>query len=128
MARIIIPLSEAIHVLSANIDMGKAIKRIDATAYGPKLVVGFPPVLRETDILIRFVKFENSTAYFSLDGAPTFLNLNAVLRLPQGIAISGTLLKIQPDVLTRTLLKLKGLTVRNVSWENGTYVIDAAAV
>ena len=36
------------------------------------------------------------------------------------------MLKIQPDVLLRTELNLKGLTVASVAWSNGSYVIDAS--
>lgn len=126
MASIIIPLDEAIQVLQANVQLGDFVKRIDTTAYGPRLVVSFPPLIRETNILIRFVRFDNGTAYFSLDGVPTLLNLNTLLRLPQGISVSGTLLKIQPDVLIRTQLNLKGLSVKNVIWENGAFQIDTA--
>jgi hypothetical protein len=125
MIRIILPLGEAIRVLKANIDMGNAVKSMEATAEGLKLVISFPPLLRDTSILVRFVKFESATAYFSLDGAPALPLLAAALRLPKGIALSGTMLRIQPDVLIRAHLKLKGLTVRNLAWEGGAYVIDA---
>jgi hypothetical protein len=124
MARITVPLDEAIRVLTANVDLGNFIKRIDATAYGPRLVIGFQPVMRETAVLIRFVKFESGTALFALDNIPSFLNLNTILKLPRGITVSGTLLKIQPDVLIRAELNLKGLYVKNVAWDNGTYIID----
>lgn len=127
MARIIVPLNEAIYVLQANVDLGSFIRRIEATSSGPKLIVGFPPLIREANIMIRFMRFENGTALFSLEGVPQFLNLNSVLKLPQGIAVSGTTLRIEPDTLLRTQLSLKGLTVRNVAWDNGAFVIDTAA-
>jgi hypothetical protein len=126
MARITVPLEEAIKIFMANIKPGGVIKRVEPTSYGPKLIVGFAPVLRETAILIRFVKYEGGVAYFSLDGVPQFLNLNTVLRLPRGITVSDTLLKVQPDVLINTYLKLRGLYVRNVAWDGGSYVIDVA--
>jgi hypothetical protein len=126
MARIIIPLNEAIQVLQANVQLGDFVKRIETTAYGPRLVVSFPPLIRETNILIRFVKFEAGTVYFSLDGVPTLINLNTLLKLPQGISVSGTLLRIQPDVLIRTQLNLQGISVQNVSWDNGAFTIDTA--
>lgn len=126
MARITVPLTEAIHVFKANVDLGSFIRRIEATAHGPRLIVSFPPLVREAGILIRFMRFENGTAYFALDGAPSFLNLNALLKLPQGITASGSMLKIQPDVLLRSQLGLKGLSVSGVAWSNGSYVIDAS--
>jgi hypothetical protein len=126
MARITVPLNEAIHVFRANVDLGNFIKRIDATPHGPKLIVAFPPLLRETAILIRFQRFEGGAAYFALDGAPAFLNLNTMLRLPQGITSSGSMLKIQPDVLMRTQLNLRGISVSNVAWSNGAFVIDTS--
>lgn len=122
MARITIPLNEAIHVLTANLPLGDYIKRIDATTYGPRLVI--KSFMGEIYIVIRFIKFENAVAYFSLEGVPAFINLNSVLKLPEGITINGTQLKIHPDVLIRTQLNLKGLAVWNVTWENGAYVID----
>jgi hypothetical protein len=127
MAHIIVPLNEAIHVLSANIDLGTAIQRIDATERGPKLVVGVPPLGRFF-ITIRFERFEGSTAWFTLDGLPTIVNLNAILRLPAGITASGSRLRIQTDTLLNTGLGVKGIAVRGFRWENGTYVIETAAV
>lgn len=126
MARITVPLDEAIKIFMANIQPGGVIKRVEPTAQGPKLIVSFQPILRETAILIRFVKYEGGVAYFSLDGIPQFLNLNMVLRLPKGITVTDSLLKVQPDVLITTYLKLKGLYVSGVAWDRGTYVIDVS--
>lgn len=128
MARIIIPLDEAIHVFTANVQLGTAIKRIDATEYGPRLAIRLTPITRATFIVIRFERFENSVAWFSLDGLPSFLNLNAMLKLPEGIAVSGTKLKINTDVLIRSLLGLNGLAVKNVAWQDGMYWIETGAV
>jgi hypothetical protein len=124
MARITVPLDEAIKIFMANIQPGGVVKRVEPTAYGPKLIVSFQPVLRETAILIRFVKYEGGVAYFSLDGVPQFLNLNMILRLPKGITVADTVLKVQPDMLINTYLKLRGLYVSGVAWDRGMYVID----
>jgi hypothetical protein len=124
MARITVPLDEAIKIFLANIQPGGVVKRVEATANGPKLIVSFQPVLRETAILIRFVKYEGGVAYFALDGVPQFLNLNMILRLPKGVTAADTLLKVQPDVLIGTYLKLQGLYVSGVAWDRGMYVID----
>jgi hypothetical protein len=125
MIRIILPLDEAIRVLCANIDMGNVVKSIEATTDGLKVVISFPPLLRETGILVSFVKFESPTAYFSLEGAPALPLIAAALRLPKGISLSGAMLKIEPDELIRTHLNLKGLKVCNILWEGGAYVINA---
>jgi hypothetical protein len=126
MARITVPLDEAIRIVMANVKPGGIIKRIELTTYGPKLIVGFAPILRETGILIRFVKYEGSVAYFSLDGVPPFLNLNTILKLPRGITVTDSLLKVQPEVLISTFLKIRGVSVRNITWGNGTYTIDVS--
>lgn len=128
MAHIIIPLNEAIRVLAANIDLGNAIQRVDATEQGPRLVVGVPALGRNFYITIRFERFEGSTAWFTLDGLPGIVNLNALIRFPAGISASGSRLKIQTDTLLNTGLSVKGIAVRGFRWENGTYVIDTAAV
>jgi hypothetical protein len=126
MARITVPLDEGIKIFMANVKPGGVIKRVEPTTYGPKVIVGFAPVLRDTGILIRFVKYEGGIAFFSLDGVPQFLNLNTVLRLPRGITITDTLLKIQPDILIGTYLKVRGIVVKNVTWVSGAYAIDVS--
>jgi hypothetical protein len=124
MARITIPLEEAVKVFNANIQPGGVVKRVEPTAQGPKLIVSFPPILRETAILIRFLKYEGGVAYFSLDGMPQFPNIGMALRLPKGITVTDSMLKVQPDVLIATYLKLKGLYVSGVAWDRGMYIID----
>lgn len=122
MARITVPLNEAIQVLTANVQLGDFIKRIEATPAGPRLVI--KSFMGDIHVVIRFIKFENATAYFSVEGVPSFINLNSVLKLPEGITVNGTLLKISPDVLIRSQLNLKGLSVANVAWINGSFQID----
>jgi hypothetical protein len=124
MARIVIPLNEAIHILTANVDLGNIISRIDATEQGPRLTIRLTPITRAFVIMIRFIGFENAVAWFVLDGVPTFVNLNAILKLPDGISVSGTKLKINTDVLIRSQLNVKGLTVQSVVWQNGAFIID----
>lgn len=126
MAHITVPLNEAIRVLSANVDLGTAIKRIDATERGPRLVVGVPP-LGNFYITIRFERFEGGTAWFILDGLPNIVNLNALIRFPAGISAPGGRLKIQTDALLNGF-GLKGIAVQGFSFSNGSYIIDTAVV
>lgn len=124
MARIVVPLNEAIHIFSSNVQLGNIITRIDATEQGPRLAVKVSPISRETYITIRFTGFENGTALFALDGLPPFISIGSFLKLPEGITVSGSKLRINADTLIRTQLKLKGLAVRSVAWQDGAYVID----
>jgi hypothetical protein len=127
MAQIIIPLAEAIQVFRANVPLEGVVKRVDPSEYGPRLAIRLSPVLRESYITIRFVQFENNTAQFYLDGVSPMINLNAMLKLPQGISISGNRLFVRTDVLLQTLLGLRGLAVRSVVWAGGAYHIETAA-
>ena len=123
MAQIIIPAQEAISVLRANMQPVAAIKSMDVTQRGPRLGIRLLPILPTMYIIIRFVKFEASIALFELDGMPASVNLNSILKLPQGITASGSRLSVNTDVLIRDMLKLRGLRLISVAWSDQAYHI-----
>lgn len=126
MAEINIPLAEAIRVFQASVQLPPIVRRIEASPQGPRVVLRLSPLMREFSVTIRFARFENGVALFQLDGLPDLLNLNNLLKPPEGIAFDSGRLIVRPETLLGSL-GVKGLQVTGFAFENGAYRISLTA-
>lgn len=126
MAEITVPIQEAIRVLTASAALPPIIRRVEATAKGPLVVIRLSPLMGEFGVVIRFERFQGGTALFTLDGMPNLVNLNSLLKPPAGIYFEGTRMAIRPQELLAGI-GIKGLAVTGFSFENGVYRVMLAA-
>ena len=126
MAEITIPMQEAIRALTASVELPGIIRRIEPSPKGPLVVIRLSPLMGEFGVLIRFERFQNGTALFSLDGMPNLLNLNALIKPPAGIYFEGARMAIRPQELLASI-GVKGVAVTGFAFEAGVYRIVLAA-
>ena len=126
MAEITVPIQEAVRALTASVALPPIVRRVEATAKGPLVVMRLSPLMGEFGVVIRFERFERGMALFSLDGMPNLINLNALLKPPSGIYFEGTRMAIRPQELLAGL-GVKGLAVTGFAFENGVYRVTLAA-
>ena len=126
MAQLIIPLEEAIRVFQASVQLPPIVRRVEPTAQGPRVVLRLSPLMREFGVTIRLLRYDGSAAHFALDGMPNFLNLNTMLKPPEGIAFNGDRMTIQPAALLGQI-GVRGLSVTGVTFEVGAYHLTLSA-